>query len=261
MQSKFIKYRTVIIVASQIGLLILAYFVSFLLRFDFQLRGLGYRQIILQTIPVLLLIKLSVFYHYRLFSGWWKYTGMNDLFDIIKAAFISSPLLLMAVYILFGIEGYPRSTFLIDMLLTIVFIGGARFLVRAYSEQARSSAIGVNTLVVGAGRAGILIVRELKSNASLRYNPVGFVDDNPSKKGVRIQGVSVLGTTGDLPTLIENYNVARILIAMPSARAEDVRHIIDKCRESKVEFQILPPMSQLINGSVSVNQGGQNGQN
>jgi FlaA1/EpsC-like NDP-sugar epimerase len=254
MQSHFIKHRTLIIVASQAILLILAYIVSFLLRFDFRLQGLGYRNIILQTLPLLLLIKLAVFYYFRLFSGWWKYAGMNDLLDIIKATLVSSPLLYLAVYFIFGVTGYPRSTFLIDMLLTIVLIGGARFVVRAYSEQARSLSIGVNTLIVGAGRAGNMIVRELKGNSSLGYHPVGFVDDDPSKKGVRLQGVKVLGTTSELPELIEKYHVSRILIATPSARGEEVRQIIDKCRASKVEFKILPPMAKLINGSVSVNQ-------
>ncbi len=254
MQSHFIKYRTFIIITSQASLLILAYVISFLLRFDFRLQDLGYRLTILQTLPLLLLVKLPVFYYFRLFSGWWKYAGMNDLADIIKAAIVSSLFLYLAVYFAYGVTGYPRSTFLIDMLLTIVLIGGARFIVRAYSEQARSSPLGVNTLIVGAGQAGNLIVRELKANSALGYNPLGFVDDNPSKKGMSMQGLKVLGTTSNLPELIEKHNISRILIAAPSARGDEVRHIIDKCHESKVEFQILPPMANLINGSVSVNQ-------
>ena len=254
MQPRFIKHRTVIIVASQASLLVIAYLASFLLRFDLRIQGLGYRFIILQTLPVLLVVKLLVFYHFRLFSGWWKYAGMNDLLDIIKATLVSSFFLYFAVYFIYGVAGYPRSTFLLDMLLTVALIGGARFVVRAYSEQARSTSVGVNTLIVGAGRAGNLIVRELKGNPTLGYNPVGFVDDDLSKKSMNMQGLKVLGTTENLPELIEKYSVSRILIAAPSARGEEVRHIIDKCRESKVEFQILPPMSKLINGSVSVNQ-------
>ena len=254
MQSYFIKYRTIIIAASQASLLIIAYLISFLLRFDFRIQGLGYRSIILQTLPVLLIVKLPVFYYFRLFSGWWKYAGMNDLLNIIKAVFVSSALLYVAVNFIYGIAGYPRSTFLLDMLLTVVLIGGARFVVRAYSEQARSTSFGANTLIVGAGRAGNLIVRELKGNAALGYNPVGFVDDDISKKGMNMQGVKVLGTTANLPELIEKYSVSRILIAAPSARGDEVRYIVDKCRESKVEFQILPPMANLINGSVSINQ-------
>ena len=254
MESLFIRCRTVFIAATQASLLILAYLCSFLLRFDFKLQGAGYRHVILQTLPILLVIKLSVFWRFRLFSGWWKYVGMSDLLDIVKASFVSSPILYLAVYFIFGVTGYPRSTFLIDMLLTIVFIGGARFVVRAYSEQARSSPVGVNTLIVGAGSAGNLIVRELKVNPSLGYNPVGFVDDCPSKKGGSMQGLKILGTTDDLPELIERHKVSRMLIAIPSARGEEIRHIIDKCHESKIEFQILPPMAKLINDSISMSQ-------
>ncbi len=254
MKTRLLKYRAFIIAIAQSLLLVLAYYFSYLLRFDFRPQGYGYRTLIMQALPILLIIKLAVFYYFRLFSGWWKYAGMSDLLDIIKAALVSSPLFYFAIYFIYGVVGYPRSTFLIDMGLTILIIGGARFVVRAYSEQARAGLTGTNTIIVGAGRAGNVIVRELKSNTSLGYQAVGFVDDNPSKRGISIQGVKVLGTTDNLPELIENYEVKRILIAIPTATGEQIQQVIDKCRACNVEFQILPPMSHLINGSISVNQ-------
>ncbi len=254
MQTHLLKYRAVIIAIAQSFLLVLAYYCSFLLRFDFRIQGLGYRNLILQAIPVLLIVKLVVFYYYRLFSGWWKYVGMSDLLDIVKASMVGSGLFYIAIYAIYGIQGYPRSTFLVDMMLTVAFIGGTRFVVRAYSEQARTGFAGANTLIIGAGRAGNIIIRELKSNATLGYHPVGLVDDNPTKKGISMQGVKVLGTTDDLPDLIEKYEVKRILIAITGAKGAQIQRIIEKCRVCNVQFQILPPMSHLINGSGAINQ-------
>ena len=143
MQSHFIKYRTIIIAISQASLLIIAYLISFLLRFDFRIQGLGYRSIILQTLPLLLIVKLPVFYYFRLFSGWWKYAGMNDLLDIIKAAFVSSSFLYLVVYFIYGVTGYPRSTFLLDMLMTIILIGGT-----AYAGELKKAVFSVLNYVL-----------------------------------------------------------------------------------------------------------------
>jgi hypothetical protein len=150
------KSRKVIIIFSQATLLIFSYYGSFLLRFDFSLKD-SYPELILQTLPIVLAVKLITFYFFRLYRGWWRYVGMSDLLDIIKAAVVSSTALYGAIWLMRGsMIGYPRSIFIIDLMLTISLIGGLRFAVRAYTEAARTQLAGSNTLIIGAGGAGIV---------------------------------------------------------------------------------------------------------
>ncbi|MCU1307542.1 MAG: polysaccharide biosynthesis protein CapD [Acidobacteriaceae bacterium] len=244
----FRSYRKLLILCSHISLVVLAYYASFLLRFDFSLNdsdGL----VFLQTLPLILLVKLSLFYYFSLLSGWWRYAGMSDLLDITKAAVGSA----LVVYLLRPTP-YPRSVIAIDMMLTIIVIAGARFAVRAYTEHAQKFAPQKKTLIVGAGQAGSTIVRELKRNPELDYKPIGFVDDNRTKKGLKIHGVKVLGSTDVLSKLIFDNKVECVLIAIPSAGGKQVQQIISKCRECKVDLKILPAVGERIGRRSSVSQ-------
>jgi len=246
-----IRYRRPIIVLSQACLLAFTYYSSFMLRLDLNLLQ-PHRRIFFATLPLVLLIKLLVFTYFRLFSGWWRYVGMSDLLDITKAAIVGAPLTYAAIGLTHGFSDYPRSIFVIDPILTVLVIGGARFVVRAYNENARVHLAQTNTLIVGAGQAGTAIVRELRGNTGLDYNPVGFVDDDPTKKGMKIQGIRVLGNTQELVRLISENDVAHIFIAIPSASGKQIQRIIDKCRECKVDFKTLPALGDIINGSASL---------
>lgn len=253
MRNRILRYRKVIIFLSQTILLALAYYFCFLLRFDFQISE-EFRKVFLKTLPIVLGIKLAVFYHFHLFRGWWRYIGMSDLLDIIKATFSSAVLLLAAIFLIHGMAGYPRSIFVIDPVLTVLVIGGMRFAVRAYTESARLQTGLANALVIGAGRAGAAIARELNNNMALGYNLVGFIDDDPQKKGERILGIRVLGGTEDLPRIIEDHDVTQILIAIPSATGKQMQRIIGRCVECKADFRTLPALGDIISGSVSVGQ-------
>jgi len=249
----FLKYRGVLIFVSQIALVALTYYASFLLRLDANLGGADLA-IFWKTLPFVLLIKLVLSYQCGLMHGWWRYVGISDLLDISKASLLSSVLIFCLVQGVFRLPGYPRSVVIIDLFLTIMVLGGARFAVRAYTERARAYGAQRNTLIVGAGEAGSAIVRELKQNSELNYNPVGLVDDDLSKKGVKIHGVRVLGNTDELHELILQYQVSCVMIAIPRANGRLVERIIAKCRECKVEFKTLPPIGELINKSASVSQ-------
>ena len=178
----FLQYRAGLIFTSQTVLIVLTYYASFLLRLDTNLDAAN-RALFWKTLPFVLLIKLVLSYQCGLMHGWWRYVGMSDLLDISKASLLSSSLIFCLVEAVLRLDGYPRSVVVIDLFLTIMALGGARFAVRAYTERARTYGTQRNTLIVGAGEAGSAIVRELKQNSSLNYNPVGFVDDDLSKKG------------------------------------------------------------------------------
>jgi FlaA1/EpsC-like NDP-sugar epimerase len=244
-----LRYRWVLVLLVEAILITLTYCVSFLLAYDFVLRP-NADWLFIRTLPIALVLKLVIFYFLGLLVGWWRYSGMSDLFAIGKATCISSAAFFLVVLITH--LNLPKSIFLIDMALTLLVMGGARFTVRAYSEYVSrqfSSAAAKRTLVVGAGRAGISIVRELKLNTDLDYDPVGFVDDDISKSGVKIHGLKVFGTTKDLENLIRHHKIERVLIAIPSASGSLVERIISKCRVLDLDIKILPRANERMNGA------------
>ncbi|HEX3355010.1 MAG: polysaccharide biosynthesis protein [Terriglobales bacterium] len=249
----FIKYRKVLILASQIVLIVVSYYASFLLRLDAALTPVQ-RALFWETLPLILVVKLLAFYRFGLLHGWWRYVGMSDIANIGIASFVSSTVIFLLIELMFHFQGYPRSVIPIDMVLNIMLVGGTRFVVRAYTERAHKYEWQKKTLVVGAGNAGASVVRELKLNSALEYCPVGFVDDEPYKLGLKINGVKVLGNTDALPALITRHAVECVLIAIPSAKGSDIERIVDKCRECKVSFKILPSISELFNRQASVTQ-------
>jgi FlaA1/EpsC-like NDP-sugar epimerase len=243
----------VLIVSVQIFLLVVGYYCAFLLRFDL---ALDHPSLLFfwKTLAPLVVLKVVFFYLFGLLRGWWRYVGLSDLLDISKASVCSLAVLLLLLQMGFWPQGFPRSVLLLDMALTILITGGARCAVRAYTDGVQHYAAQRNTLIVGAGEAGSVIVRELQRNPRLDYKPVGFLDDNPSKKGLRIHGVKVLGPTDRLSVLIERYSVSCVLIAIPSASGSQIQRIIDRCQECRVEFKILPPLSDRIDRPLLVNQ-------
>lgn len=245
-----LTYRKLLILALQGLLVICTYYCSFLLRFDFTVTP-SMREVFILTLGAVVEVKLLALVYFDLDSGWWRYVGMSDLRDIAKASLLSSAVIFLFVTYLIRPESFPRSVYVIDFILTIFVIAGARVLVRAYTEDVKKDTAQKNTLIAGAGRAGTELVRELKQNPDLDYSVVGFVDDDPTKLGIRIHGTTVLGTTEKIPELIEKYEIKCVLIAIPSATGRTVEQIVSKCRSAKVEFKILQALGTRLNGNHS----------
>jgi len=248
-----LSYRRILIIACETVLFALTYYLSFLLRFDLSL-DVQNRSLILHTLPYVILIKLIVFGFFGLLSGWWRYVGVHSLIDIGKASFCSFVIQFTVIHFLLRSPGYPRSVFLIDLVLTVLVAGGARFVVRVYTETVRQDIRQRRTLLVGANREGTGIARQLREHPELNYNAVGFVDDDVSKIGIKIEGIPVLGTTDALGRLVESHGAACVLIALPSAEGSEIERIVASCRKCNVDFKILPPFSQRINRSDLVSQ-------
>jgi FlaA1/EpsC-like NDP-sugar epimerase len=248
--NRLLNYRRLFILVSQICLLAMSYYGSFLLRFDFR-PDATYQSVFVRTLPLVVAIELFVFYSFGLLRGWWRYAGMSDALDICEASFASAVVLFLTIEMVLNVEGYPRSVLAINLALTVLLVGGTRFAVRAYTEGAQRGAAELNTLIVGAGRAGSNIARELKHDAQLNLKPVGFIDDDPSKRGIRIHGLTVLGSSDCMSEILRRLRIRCVLIAIPSASGSQIEQIIAKCRQCKVDFKILPPYSRHINGGRS----------
>jgi len=245
-----LNYRKLLILISQICLLAISYYGSFLLRFDFHPEA-AYQGPFVRTLPLVVAVELLFLYAFGLLRGWWRYAGMSDAQDICEALFSSAVFLYVFIELVLKVDGYPRSMLAINLALTVLFVGGTRFVVRAYTEGAQRGADEINTLIVGAGRAGSTIAHELKRNSQLNLKPVGFVDDDPSKHGIRIHGLTVLGSSDCMPEILRRMSIRCVLIAIPSASGSQIEQIIAKCRQCKVDFKILPPFSRHINGGRS----------
>jgi FlaA1/EpsC-like NDP-sugar epimerase len=248
--NRLLSYRKSLILASQICLLAMSYYGSFLLRFDFH-PDAAYRSMFVQTLPLVVVVELLVFYAFGLLCGWWRYAGMSDALDICEASFTGAIVLYLMIELVLNVDGYPRSVLAINLVLTVFLVGGTRFAVRAYTEGAQRGAAELNTLIVGAGRAGSTIARELKHNSQLNLKPVGFVDDDTSKHGIRIHGLRVLGSSDGMSEILRRMSIRCVLIAIPSATGSQIEQIIAKCRQCKVDFKILPPFSRHISGGRS----------
>jgi FlaA1/EpsC-like NDP-sugar epimerase len=239
--------RKLLIVVSQVALIALAYYVSFQLRFEFELPG-DIRRLIAKSFLIVILVKVVAFYYFGLLRGWWRYVGISDLVDITKAASSSSLLIYFLFFLVIDLNEFPRSVMGIDWLLTILVVGGARFLVRAYTEALEQHAGDKNILVVGTGREAASLVRDLRHSAESGCNPIAIIDEDRSKLGIKIHGVPVVGTFEAMGDVITRYGIKCVLIALPSPTNKQVQRIIENCRSSKVEFKILPTLGNRING-------------
>lgn len=234
-----------------------SYICAYLLRYEGRLPDQEWQQIV-RVLPFLAPMKLICFSLFGLYRGMWRYTSIEDLKRVLKATTASSALLALAVLYVHHFQGYSRAAFIIDWLLTLLGIGGARIGVRllltnnmsSFWLLAKKGAKEKRLLIIGAGAAGEKAVREILENPGLKLNPVGFLDDDPFKQGKAIHGVLILGTVDDMGGLREDFD--EILIAIPSARGEQMRRIVAACEETGKRFRTMPSLGELIDGKVSV---------
>ncbi len=249
-----------------IVLLVLSLALSFLLRFEFKLTP-ALISSFLTILPIVLAVKVPTFFLVGLYRGMWRYTSVSDLVDIFKATFMSSVAVIIAILLIFRFRGYSRAVFLIDGLLTFLFISGSRVGIRLL--LVKSSGFGPDLLknivfrpkgsrpykrliIIGAGDAGEKMLREIGDNPRLDYLPVGFLDDDKEKRGRRIHGVPVLGTVEAVVDLARKKMVDEILIAVPSASAAEMRKMIEACEKTGLPFRTTPGINELIDGEVSI---------
>ncbi|MFQ5658311.1 MAG: polysaccharide biosynthesis protein, partial [Candidatus Methylomirabilales bacterium] len=251
---RFVPYRPTAIVAAHGALVTLAYLLAFLLRFDFRLPADQWERFF-RTLPLLLLARGVIFAWFHLYQGLWRYVSMADILAMLKAATLSSFLFVGAVVVIFG-HGFPRSIFVLDWVLCLALVGGVRLGLRAFRETSRKyRQLGrKRAIIIGAGDAGEMLIRETERNPALNYEVVGFVDDDPRKQGRRIHGIEVVGTIHQLPDLCRSHEVQEILIAIPSATREQQRRILQYCLESGITFKTVPALNDLLLGKARIGQ-------
>ena len=217
-----------------------AFTMAFFIRFD----GLPdfYVGVIAQSLPILIPLKLGTFFYFGLYQGLWRYVGIQDLIFILKAVTLSSLLSVGVLTMAFRFEGHSRAVFFIDWMVLLLSVSGVRVSIRLIKEylSAWVRRSGKRLLIVGAGDAGEIALREINNNPNFGYLPLGFVDDDQEKVGRRIHGIPVLGTRSALSAVCDKLQIEEILVAIPSIPRSELAEILCRCRETGRKVQVMP---------------------
>ncbi|MCI0339113.1 MAG: polysaccharide biosynthesis protein [Acidobacteria bacterium] len=230
-----------------------------ILRFDGWPPGVDNDRVFL-VLPYLVLGRLGVNHSMGLYRRVWRYVSIPDGVHLAVSVGIISTILLVLRLVLPGIYPLltvPISIIVIDFMLTTSMMLCARLFWRVTCENAarattHHNGVRVRTLLVGAGDAGIMAVREISRRRDLGLQVCGFLDDEPSKLKTVIQGVQVLGSTADLPAIVRIYRIDQVIITMTNARRKTVRRILDLCEEAMVPVKIIPGLYEILGNHVTV---------
>jgi FlaA1/EpsC-like NDP-sugar epimerase len=259
------KIRNRYLLLGDIFLSAVSVLASYLIRLELIAIFPTYQVSLLWMLGISIVVKPLIYYFFGIYRRLWRYASIRELVLILASVTTASMIVGGAMMGLYGARffiGFPRSVLIIDWLLTLIFMGGFRFIFRWIAE---SSSTASNesilhsfhkkwVLVVGAGDAGAMFVRELLKNPQLNMKPIGFLDDDPAKQNSKIHGVPVLAPIDEIERVFKTRHVDEVLIAIPSASGEVLRKIAEKCRQRNIPFRTMPGLYELIGGSVSVSR-------
>jgi len=240
------RYRSVLVICTQLGLIAAANVTAFALRFEGDIPP-DYGRLFLQGLPIVLVIYAVGLVAFGVQRGLWRYVGLHDLGRILWASVISSAVFYGVVHGLLGWVVYPRSVIILTGVLSGLYLAGIRLSVRWFREWLRIlSPSARRVLIIGAGHAGELLVRDMLSDRDSHYRPVGLVDDDPIKRKMKIHGVSVVGKIEDIAALTRGLAAHEIIVAIPSASTSLKQRILAASEGCKVPIKLLPNVKQLL---------------
>ena len=230
--------RRIFEVLLDVVLIILAYYCAYVLRFGAMSQN-GAWNVFLRTLPVLVFVKMATLLVMGVYRGIWRYTSVDDLINIAKAIVIGSVVSVLALLFKFRFESLSRAVFILDAMLLLLMLAGSRMAFRLFRQllPASNMRAGCRVLIYGAGDAGELLLRELLNNRELQYAPVGFVDDDPNKKGKVIHGLRVFGGNGALRSICREQRVDEVLISSTRVSEERLKEIIRDCAAQHVTLK------------------------
>jgi FlaA1/EpsC-like NDP-sugar epimerase len=264
--TRLLAFRKPLIILAHVNAFAVSLLLSFLVVNEMQ-----FKQAWLDVYPNLLIfflvVKLPVFGLFRQYRGWWRYVGISDLLGILRASLFST-LIIVAFWFSMsyidsirpnlppGMDKVAEGVCVADMFTTVLILGGLRMIIRLYYEEFRTVESGrlKRFLIVGAGNAGEALLREIHRMHVAEYEVIGFIDDDPAKRGISIHGISVLGTVEELPEICADRNIEEIAIAMPSATHQQLRRVIQVCEGTKIRFRTVPAITDIASGKFKVSQ-------
>ncbi len=236
-----------------------AFVIAYLLRFSFN-NFLDQLKVVLAILPLIIIIRLVGFTLFRLYASMWRYSGTNDLLQIVKATTLTSVAIIAALFFL-GHKTLPRSIVASEWLLVIFFTGSIRLAIRKIYTHDFKGIRNRNSyrrvLIYGAGRAGEMLIRNIETTHEVKVNVVGFLDDNPDKRGQYIHNRRVLGDRTDLVKLVGKYDISDIYFSIPSLSGLEIRKLLKLIAEQvgeKVEIRTIPGLTDIVSDRITYNQ-------
>ncbi len=249
-------WRRPIMWVMQIAVFAFSAVAAFLLRFDFTVPPL-YVRYLEYAFPIWILVKIVVFRVAQLDRGVWKYVSIIDVIRVGLGNLVASAIGCVLILEI-APQGFPRSIFALDLIVCYLATTGLRLTVRAILELTSNGRTGRpagrRSLIYGAGDAGISLLKEIRNNSKLPYHVLGFVDDNPGKKGLRVSGITVFGGGNEVESLVRKHGVKTILIAIPSATGAAVTRILELCHSAGAECKTVPGLAEIIENHGLVGQ-------
>jgi FlaA1/EpsC-like NDP-sugar epimerase len=242
--------------AADLAIVVAAWFFAFRLRFDTDLPVYYEYYVSWQILALVAAIKLGIFALFGFYNRWWRYVSTRDMWGAARGV-VAASLVTFLVFSFFDVHAaeVPRTVWVIDGLLTLALVAGSRMLARTIIERPQSRSIvarGREVIVVGAGDAAQLMLKEILRTPDLGYTPIGLIDDDPRKKNLRLHGIRVLGTSDELPHLLRDRRPDELLIAIPSASGEQRARIVEMARAENVAVKTLPGLNELIAGDLDL---------
>ena len=250
-----LRYRKLLAILVQMGLVVAAYIFSFILRLDLDMGEVPW-DLVLKTMPILIAVRMVSLAMFQLYQGLWRYVSVVDLIQIIKATTYGSVMFAALEIAIFGLDDFPRSVFFIDWAVNIFLLSGIRLAMRLtrerFSPMGRDPRGFQRLLIVGAGDAGAELCKQALSSRIFRSQPVAFVDDDPQKVGGTILGVPIAARCADLGKVAAEYEVDMAIIAIPSATPAQKRTLVDLCQQADMPLKIIPALPELLDSPISI---------
>ncbi len=243
-------YRKPIVVCLQILLFVFANYLAFAVRFDAQIPTKQFYNF-LTFLPLLIVLRTLLLFVFSLDKGLWRYTSVKDLRNITIATTIGTFVLFFVIRYGFGVVSYPRSVYVIDWMVNIFLLGGIRMF-RRFHERSDERRSKKRIIVIGAGDAAEMLLREVETSSLHSYEVIGLIDDDPGKKGLKIRNVPVLGTRGDLKAIVFSEEPEEFLIAMPALSPANLQSVIKDLRQFGLPIKTLPGLWDLLSGRGSI---------
>jgi len=215
----------------------IAYISSYLLKYEGILAD-NNLALIEASLPIMILVKIVLFSIFGLYKSEWRYVGINDMIRVFKSVSLGSLICIAIIFILYRFEGYSRAVFVNDYILTLLMVGGVRVLIRVLKEYFSGvidESDKLPILILGAGDGGELLLREIRNNPEINYKPIGFIDDDLTKKNRIIHGLRVLGTRDVISSVAKKNGIRKVIISIPSGKEEELQGVYEICNDLNVE--------------------------